>query len=403
MTGKPEGMWLDVISEVLERSHLFQPDELATVLDAEMGRLGCRTRIFLADAEQRALRMIPQHGVPTVEPFTVDDSLPGEVFRLVRMRPATDDEDPALWVPMVNGTDRIGVIEFHFAGSVDVADEALRRRCATVAGLMGHLITVTEPKGDLLFLLRRERPMSAGAELLEQLLPPLTVSCERLVLSAVLEPRYDIGGDGFDYAFDGPMVRMSIFDGVGRGLRAGLAFTVAVVAIRAARRAGLDLYGQARAADAALLEQFSDARFVTAILAELNMDTGLLRYVNAGHPPPVLLRGGKAVPELRGGRRLPLGLDDARFQPGEETLEPGDRLLFYTDGVIEARDAAGEMFGVDRLVEQAERHAAEDLPAPETVRRLARAVANFYDGPARDDTTLVLADWSASASRRTIP
>jgi sigma-B regulation protein RsbU (phosphoserine phosphatase) len=245
--------------------------------------------------------------------------------------------------------------------------------------------------------------MSAGAELLEQLLQPLTVSCDRLVLSAVLEPRYDIGGDGFDYAFDGPMVRMSIFDGVGRGLRAGLAFSVAVVAIRAARRAGLDLYGQARAADAALLEQFSDARFVTAILAELNTDTGLLRYVNAGHPPPVLLRGGKAVPELRGGRRLPLGLDVARFQPGEETLEPGDRLLFYTDGVIEARDAAGEMFGIDRLVEQAERHAAEELPAPETLRRLARAVANFYDGPARDDTTLLLVDWSTSASRRLIP
>src|SRR4051794_40604658 len=165
MTGTPEGLWLDAISEVLDRSHLFQPDELATAFDTAMGRLGCRTRIFLADAEQRALRMIPQQGVATVEPFTVDDSLPGEVFRLVRTRPAGGGGVPALWIPMVNGTDRIGVIEFCFAGSVDVGDEALRRRCATVAGLMGHLITVTAPKGDLLFQVRRERPMSAGAEL----------------------------------------------------------------------------------------------------------------------------------------------------------------------------------------------------------------------------------------------
>jgi sigma-B regulation protein RsbU (phosphoserine phosphatase) len=148
-------MWLDAISGVLDCSHLFQPDELATVFDAEMGKLGCRTRIFLADAEQRTLRMVPQHGVPTVEPFTVDDSLPGEVFRLVRTRPATGDEISVLWVPMVNGTDRIGVIEFRFAGSVDVGEEALRRRCATVAGLMGHLIKVTEPKGDLLFQVPR--------------------------------------------------------------------------------------------------------------------------------------------------------------------------------------------------------------------------------------------------------
>src|SRR4051812_14167005 len=82
---------------------------------------------------------------------------------------------------------------------------------------------------------------------------------------------------------------------------------------------------------------------------------------------------------------------------------PHHGIVFYTDGVTEARDATGEMFGIDRLVEQAQRHAAEELPAPETLRRLARAVANFYDGPARDDTTLLLADWSPSASRRSIP
>ena len=400
MTAPSGQEWLDAMSEVLNRSHLFQPDEIATAVAVAVERLGCRTRMFLVDEGQRALRAVPQPGRPDAGPIEIDDTLPGEVFCLVRTKVA---EDGALWVPMVNGTDRIGVLEFVFTGAVDVDDESLRRRCETLAGLIGHLVTVTEPKGDSLVQVRRAEPMSAGAELLSYLLPPLTISSDRLVLSAVLEPRYNTGGDGFDYALDGSLARIMIFDGVGHGLRAGLAFTVAVVAIRAARRAGLGLYEQARAADAALLEQFNDARFVTAILAELDMDTGLLRYINAGHPAPILLRGGKAVPELSGGRRLPLGLDDNRRRIGEQTLEPGDRLLLYTDGVTEARDARGEMFGVDRLIEQAEQHAAEELPAPETLRRLARAVGSFHDGPAKDDATLVLAEWSTDSARRNLP
>jgi hypothetical protein len=366
-----------------------------------MSRLGCRTRIYLVDDEQRALRLIPPAGRTAEEPVPLDRFPLGEVFCLVRT--VASDDGSGWWVPVVNGTDRIGVMEFSFAAGVDAGDETLRKRCTTMAGLVGHLITVTEPKGDFLRQARRAQPMSSGAELLSHMLPPLTVSCDRLVLSAILEPRYEIGGDGFDYAIDGPLARMMIFDAVGHGLKAGLACAVALVATRAARRAGQDLYEQARAADAALLEQFSDARFVTGILAELNMDTGLLRYVNAGHPWPILLRDGTAVRELPDGRRMPLGLNDSRMRIGEEMLEPGDQLLFYTDGVTEARDPDGDMFGVSRLIEQTEHHAAAGLPAPETLRRLAHAVATHHDGPYVDDATLVLAQWSSVDVQRNLP
>jgi serine phosphatase RsbU (regulator of sigma subunit) len=197
---------------------------------------------------------------------------------------------------------------------------------------------------------------------------------------------------------------MTIFDGVGRGLRAGLAYTVALVAIRAARRAGAGLGQQARAADAALLDQFgAEARFVTAILAELDMDTGALRYINAGHPGPLLLRDGRFVRELPGGRRTPLGIDPPDMQIGEEMLQPGDWLLLYTDGISEARDANGDMFGTRRLIEHAERHAADGLPPPETLRRLAHAVATHHHGPAADDATLLLAEWSPSTGQPTPP
>jgi hypothetical protein len=395
-----EQLWFDAFSDVLNSSHLFQPDELAAAVDAAVCRLGVRTMLYLVDDEQRALRPVPPDDRPVPEPIPVDGSVPGRVFCLVQSMPAGTS---GWWVPMVDGTDRLGVIEFSFDDGVDVHDHVARQRCETMAGLVGHLITVTAPKGDFLFQVRRTQPMSVGAELLTRALPPLTASCERLVLSAILEPCYDVGGDGFDYAIDGPLARMVIFDAVGHGLAAAITCTVSIAAVRAARRGGHGLYDQARAVDAALAEQFGDARFVTAVLAELNLDTGMLRYINAGHPAPILLRAGKVVRELPGGRRLPLGLDHAAVRIGEEKMEPGDRLLLYTDGVTEARDAAGDAFGTGRLVDHTERHAAAGLPAPETLRRLTRAVAAHHDGPATDDTTLLLAEWSPAAPQHVLP
>ena len=393
MASTEERLWLEALSGVLERSHLFQPDELAPAVAVALAPLGIRTTIYLVDDEQRALRAIPQDDRQPSPPLPLDDTVPGRVFCLVESMPVGDGR--GWWVPMVNGTDRLGVIEFAVADGVDHGDDLLRRRCETMAGLVGHLITVTAPKGDFLVQVRRARPMSDGAELLDQMLPPLTASFERLTISAILEPRYDVGGDGFDYAVDGSVARMMIFDGVGHGLRAGLAYTVAMVAIRAARRAGHGLSAQVLAADTALLGQFgAEARFVTAIVAELDMDTGTLRYVNAGHPAPLLLRNGKFLKELGGGRRTPLGVVYTDAQIGEEILEPGDQLLLYTDGITEARNADGEMFGTGRLIEHAERHATEGLPAPEALRRLAHAVAAHHDGPATDDATLLLAHWS---------
>jgi phosphoserine phosphatase RsbU/P len=401
MDPKADRLWLDALIDVLDRSHLFQPDQLADAVGLAVSRLGIETTIYLVDDEQRALHAVPQGDRDVPERFGVDDSLPGRVFCVVETMPAANGG--GWWVPMVNGTDRLGVINFTFTDGVELHDDVTRQRCETLAGLVGHLITVTAPKGDFLYQVRRSRPMSTGAELLSQMLPPLTASCERISLSAILEPCYDVGGDGFDYAIDGPLARMLVLDAVGRGLKAGTICTVAMAAIRAARRAGQGLDGQARAVDAAILEQFPGGVFATAVLAELDMDTGVLRYINAGHPAPLLLRTGHVVRELPAGRRMPLGLDDASVTVGEENVEPGDRLLLYTDGITEARNPNGEEFGVTRLIDHAERHAAAGLSAAETLRRLAHAVATHHDGPADDDATLLLAEWSPAAAQRALP
>jgi sigma-B regulation protein RsbU (phosphoserine phosphatase) len=224
-----------------------------------------------------------------------------------------------------------------------------------------------------------------------------------MVVSAVLEPCYEVGGDAFDYAVDGSTARIAIFDAVGKGMRAALATAAALGATRARRVTGAGVDEGAMEADRVLLDEFTDARFVTALLAELSLADGRLRYVNAGHPPPVLLRAGRAVRTLEGGGRTPLGVPTDVTTVAETVFEPGDRLLLYTDGVTEARDPDGIQFGLDRLVALAETVADEDLPAPETLRRLSHAVLDHQAGPPRDDATLVLVEWSPAAASRAVP
>jgi hypothetical protein len=397
--------WFRALRELLDRAHLVTPDRLAAVLHDVAGRLGLGTTIWLVDYEQSRLRALPVPGRETPGPMPVDRSLPGRAFASVESLHAAGDATCAgrWWVPMVDGTDRLGVIEFTHPDRVDGQDREFVVRCELVAGLVGHLLATMKARGDHIEQVCRSQPMSIASELLWQQLPPLTASSERVVVTAVLQPCYEVGGDGFDYVLHGDNAHVLVLDAMGHGLRAGLACAVALAAVRATRRAGHGLYDQARAADAALVEQFPDSRFATAVLAELQLDTGRLRYINAGHPEPLLLRGGRLVRQLSSGRRMPLGVDDPSVQVAEEVLEPGDRLLLYTDGVTEARAGGGERFGPQRLVDLVERHADAGLPAPETLRRLAHAVIDHQDGPPADDATLILVEWSAAASLNTVP
>lgn len=402
MTPSAEPAWLDAVQKVLSLSHLWQTDQLADMVGSALAELGIQSTIYQIDHEQQLLRALPTADRPTPEPLGVESTLAGRAFTTVQsLRSGGDGHH--WWVPIVNGTDRLGVVDFRLADGTVGEDPQLPGRLEMFAGLIGHLITTTEPRGDHLQRMRRSRPMSTASELLFTVLPPMTASTQRLVVSAVLEPCYEVGGDGYDYALDGSRPQVMVLDAVGRGLKAGLACVVVVSALRAARRIGLDLVEQAEAADTALLEQFVDARFATAVLAELDVDTGVLRYLNAGHPPPLLLRDGRLIRELTGGRRMPLGISDPEAVLGEETLEPGDRLLIYTDGVTEARAADGQLFGRQRLVEFAERSADAGLPAPETLRRIAREVAAHQDAPPVDDATLLLLEWSRTAVTRVLP
>jgi hypothetical protein len=405
MTTAGDPRWFEALTTLLKRAHLMTPDQLAGVLDDAVRPLGLRTTIWVVDYEQTSLRALPLDGRPTPDPLPIDGSLPGRAFiSVTSVHAGGNGADPARWwVPMVDGTDRLGVIEFVPPDGADPRDREFVSRCELLTGLVGHLCATVSDKGELIDRVRRSQPMSVASELLWQQVPPLTTSSDRAVVTAILQPCYEVGGDGFDYSLDSGTAQLVVLDAMGRGLSAGLACAVALAAVRATRRAGRGLYDQARAADAALIEQFPDSRFATAILAELQLDTGRLRYINAGHPEPLLLRGGRLVRRLPAGRRMPLGIEDPSVEVAEELLEPDDRLLIYTDGVTEARAVGGERFGLTRLVDMVEQHADAGLPAPETLRRLAHAVAGHQAGPPADDATMLLVQWSAAAALNTVP
>jgi serine phosphatase RsbU (regulator of sigma subunit) len=216
-------------------------------------------------------------------------------------------------------------------------------------------------------------------------------------VSGYLEPSDEVGGDAFDYALSTTTAQLAIFDATGHSLVSGATTAAAVSAYRSVRRNGGGLYDQAMAIDDAVATHFvPQGRFVTGVLCEVELSTGRLRYVVAGHPHPFVLRRGKVVKTLSGGTRPLFGLHTAELTIGEEQLERGDWLALFSDGIIEARDTQGRQFGTDRLIDFLQREAAGGYPPPETVRRLARAVMVHQNGVLQDDATVLLARWDGS-------
>ena len=137
----------------------------------------------------------------------------------------------------------------------------------------------------------------------------------------------------------------------GHGISASALTTLALNTYRNARRSGLSLIDTCRSIDKWINAQYP-GKFVTAMLAELDTATGHYQRISAGHPAELLLRDGRLLPALPTPNALPLGLGHMLGRPPrvvEQDLEPGDTLVLYTDGITEARDVTGALFGPDRL------------------------------------------------------
>ncbi|MGZ5406059.1 MAG: PP2C family protein-serine/threonine phosphatase, partial [Nocardioides sp.] len=284
----------------------------------------------------------------------------------------------------------VGVLVF----TLDHLDEHDRRLVRRLAGLVADMVVTKSMYTDRFFQARRRRPMSLSAEIQWQLLPPLMMTTPQVAVAGALEPAYDVAGDSFDYALNGDVLHLCMIDAMGHGLGAAVMATLAIGAYRHARRVDVELADLYAAMDAAVSAQFDPDRFATAQMARLDVDSGRLQWVNAGHPPPLLLRAGQVVGELASPTTLPVGFGGATPIVTEKMLERGDRVLFYTDGLIEEHQKGGAEFGETRMRALIERIEAEGVPVQESVRRLSRILMLERSGATTDDSTLLMLEWT---------
>ncbi len=421
--------------ELLDAAHLCAPHELPGLLARHGERLGVAGAVaYLADLQQDVL--VPFLGSQgpamheTAVVLGVDGTLAGRAYQQVEV---LTQELPGgrlrVWLPLLDGSDRLGVLSVTVSDPADLqaAGGVLLTRLKRFASMTAELVMTNTLHGDTLVRLRRRGVMGLAAEMQWSLLPPLTFASHEVTVAAAVEPAYEVAGDTVDYSADAGWVRVAVLDGMGHGLQSAQLASLAVAAYRNARRSERRLTETAQAVDAAVFAGFAGEAFTTAVLAELDTDTGLLSWVNAGHPEPLLLRGGRLVKVLHTEPAAPLGLGPAlaeaalepagedgpagagagagarSFVVGVEHLEPGDRVLFYTDGVIEARSPDGDFYGVERLVELLTRHLAGGLPTPETMRRVVRALLAHQQGQLSDDATLLLLEWRSGTEHALLP
>ncbi|MCU1398886.1 MAG: serine/threonine-protein phosphatase [Acidimicrobiales bacterium] len=372
---------------LLDGSHLAQPDELPGVIRESGLVLGWEVTVYLADYEQSMLHPFLNDG----SALSIQTTEAGAAYRRLLTVEVPSSTGRTMWVPIVDGVERLGVLEIGLPPDVDAA--AIKDELRWFAHLVGHLLGSKQPYGDSMHQAREREQRSVASELIWSLLPPLTMACEGLVIAAVLEPAHSVAGDVFDYAVNHGVAHVGIFDGTGHDLHSGVIGAIALAAYRNTRRMDNTLLDAANAIDATL-QSFAEDTYATGVLTQLDVRTGVLTLVNAGHPSPLLVRDARVVSALDGGRRPLFGLTP-RTEVTAETvqLQAGDWVLLYTDGVVEARDRVRAFFGEERFVSTIERIAAERLPAPETVRLITKAVMDHQHDVLQDDATMVVIQW----------
>jgi hypothetical protein len=424
-----------MLSTLLLRSHLMAPGTLADHLGEAARPLGVsEARIYLADLQQHRLRPMPDGSGSGTAPLEIESTTAGRAFQTITIQSAEiehvagQDGPFRLWVPLLEGVERLGVLELCFThdggeastrlldcGTGGKISAATLERCRILASLTGLLIASKGTYSDIYTEIQRSQAMALQAEMVWAFMAPRTFATSRVQVACALEPAYEVGGDAFDHSLIGDRFHVSLFDSVGHDLTAGLISSVAMASCRTTRRSGGGLTDIAVRADQAIANEFGASRFATALLCDLDVASGEFAWLPCGHPPPLLIRG-DTVKELARRPCLPLGLgeiDADLAERGEpigdgssaggysgapvagytEQLQAGDRLLLYTDGVIEGRDDDGRQFSAARLSDFIIRRSTEGMAAPEILRSLNRAILDHQRGRLSDDATVILLEW----------
>ncbi|GAA5061204.1 PP2C family protein-serine/threonine phosphatase [Thermocatellispora tengchongensis] len=347
-----------------------------------------RLEVLLADYALVALRPVLDVLPPGARGDLIDASPAGRAF--AAQVPQRAEDGRLIYLPVSACGERVGVLAVEFAqppGSETLAE------LTEIATALGHALRGADRITDRYQRVRRMARLTLAAEMQWGLLPGRGHQGEGYRLAGQLEPAYEVYGDNFDWTCGPRRLMMSVTDGMGQGIEAALLTTLAITALRNARRSGAGLDEQAGLADEAIYAQYGGERHVSSLLLRFDATTGDLFLVDAGSPQVLLMRDGR-VRQIELEQQLPLGMfGNTAYTEQHHRLRPGDRLIVASDGVYASRSPSGASFGgtpLENLV-----RSTRMQPADEAVRTMIRGLLEFREGlEVTDDAVVTCLDWT---------
>ncbi|MFF8262647.1 PP2C family protein-serine/threonine phosphatase [Streptomyces virginiae] len=362
-------------------------EEVRGILARDHGAAGAE--LLMADYASARLQPV------TEQPFTADsvsayNSAEGRAFGAQEPHVVPGVDGITVHLPVTVRGDRLGVLSVRYPA--DAAVGGLLGPLQDVADALAHEILVADRDTDFFVQARRAKRLTLAAEMQWQLLPGRSCSRPEYDLGAQLEPAYAIFGDSFDWSASADHLTLTVNNGMGEGIDAALLTSLAVSALRNARRAGLDLADQAALADQALYGQYQGRLHLAMLLLRFDLETGGVEVVDAGSPRIWRLRG-STVERVGLEAQLPLGMfEDTVYTSQRFRVLPGDRLFFLSDGVYDVLSPAGEPYGLHALTRAVMN--TRLLPPSQVPRALLEELPGYRGGvDAADDAMVVCLDW----------
>lgn len=233
--------------------------------------------------------------------------------------------------------------------------------------------------------------LEVAGRVLQGLLPHHLPRLEGLEAAAVYEPCSSVGGDYYDFVPLGEdRWGIAVGDVAGKGIPAALLVAALRASIFSLAHSSLALRAILARTNRLLYESVGETRYATLFYGVLDVPLRRIVYINAGHPPPILVRADGAVEMIHAGG-LPLGLfPSPRYFEQDLQLGAGDLLALYTDGITESADRSGDLFGRERLADLLRRERDRGAPAAEISDLILKTARRFHGGAPDDDSTAVL-------------
>ncbi|MGC8793925.1 MAG: SpoIIE family protein phosphatase [Bryobacteraceae bacterium] len=400
------------VARALQAS-LSTDEVLAAVVEAALAVTGCeRGYLLLRHGDELQVRVARNR----IGPSQAHGELPVERLRqamlgradLFWIRP--EEVGGALAIPLVRvrtaagqhtelvsvAEDTVGLLYLETGGRAELSPGS-RELLATLALEASTVLENARLLEQQWARQRMEEELRIARRIQESLLPRELPCSPWLCAAAGSLPSRQVGGDYYDLRPLAPgCYAVVMADVSGKGVGAALLAALLQGMFVAAPHTGQPMEEMLVRVNRFLLERTGGEQFATVFYGLLE-ENGRLRFVNAGHPP-LLLLGGSGLTRLPA-RSLPLGmLEEAAYTAEELRLADGDRLILYTDGLTEARDAAGEFFGLERLEKLVARH--RDARAPELYRTLLAALEEFSEGgECPDDIALLVLEYRRPAGQ----